>query len=89
MPEYIVTISNVFEANNFMDAVDQMAVYVTEEGMSAGYRVQSWPESEDGLSEFVDAEYLHDVHRSLRTNEGIDLWEATDKQVRRNWRKLF
>ena len=80
MPEYVVKISNVFEAENYVDAVDQMVSYVVDNGTAAGYRVKSWPD-EDKLSEFVDAEDIYRIADALREKD-IDLWDATDEQVR-------
>lgn len=79
MAEYVVTLSNVFEAENHIDAVEQMVQYVLDSGSFAGYRVQSWPD-ESKFSKFVDAEDANAIADALR-KIGIDLWDATEDQI--------
>jgi hypothetical protein len=62
MDEYTVSLSNKFEADSFLDAVQQMIAWVSDYAYSAGYRI-SWTENiVDGVrnerSVFVDAEKL-------------------------------
>ena len=66
MDEYTVSLSNTFEADSFLDAVEQMIAWVSDCAYSAGYRI-SWTEYIDGIrndrSVFVDAEkLLRDIH---------------------------
>jgi hypothetical protein len=67
MDEYTVSLSNTFEADSFLDAVQQMIAWVSDYAYSAGYRI-SWTENiVDGVrnerSVFVDAEKLFgDIH---------------------------
>jgi hypothetical protein len=57
--EYTIALSNTFEANSFVDALEQMVAWVSDYAYSAGYRI-SWTEEIDGVrqdkSVFVDAE---------------------------------
>jgi hypothetical protein len=59
--EYTIALSNTFEANGFVDALEQMVAWVSDNAYSAGYRI-SWTEEVDGVrqdrSVFVDAERL-------------------------------
>lgn len=58
MTDYIVQVSNIFEADSPEDAVIQMAEYLLENSQLCGYRVIN---DETGESVFIDAE---DVYNS-------------------------
>ena len=79
MAEYVVIISNVFEAENHVDAVEQMVSYLVESASIAGYRVESWPDASK-FSRFLDAEDINSIADALR-KEGSDLWDATEEQI--------
>lgn len=51
--EYKITLSNIFEAVSFEDALRQMVAYADEQAYQAGYRVKNL---ETGESVFLDAE---------------------------------
>jgi hypothetical protein len=56
--EYDVSVSCIFEAEDFEDAVGQMATWLSENAYRVGYRVE-WTDKNDVFhSEFVDAEKI-------------------------------
>lgn len=53
MDEYRISVSNIFEAESFEDAVLQMVAWLHENAYAAGYRVENHA---TGESRFIDAE---------------------------------
>jgi len=53
--EYRISVSNIFDAESFEDAVDQMVHWLNEHTFTAGYWVSNL---ETGESRFIDAENL-------------------------------
>lgn len=58
--EYEITLSNIFEAVGFEDALRQMVHYASEQAYMAGYRVKNL---ETGESVFIDAETIDWLRR--------------------------
>jgi hypothetical protein len=53
MTEYEITLANIFEAEDEIDALAQMVAYTSDQAYVAGYRVKNL---ETGESTFLDAE---------------------------------
>lgn len=67
MDDYTVSLSNTFMADSILDAVEQMAAWVSDYGYSAGYRI-SWTEYVNGIRE--DRSVFVDAERLMRDNNG-------------------
>jgi hypothetical protein len=55
MQDYTISVSNIFEAESFEDAVSQMVEWINENAYAAGYRVVN---EATGESRFIDAERM-------------------------------
>ncbi len=75
---YEISVQNVFEAENHVDAVLQMVAWLQDCAAEAGYRANG---INSHVSHFVDSEEALEFQHDLWANKNVDLAEISQENL--------